>query len=139
MPASYRIDLAKRRVWTSGTGVVTFKDFVGHMSWLSKDPQFDPSFSQLLEFTHITGFSITAEQVVELAGVRVFSPESKRAFVAPEPAMFGIARMFEAYRKQKGDNRIRVFSDYNEAVEWLDHEESVDPNPGAGPGPTRRS
>jgi hypothetical protein len=120
MPADYRIDPENRRVWSSGTGVLTHEDITGHMSRLARDPQFDPSFSQLMDFRHITKVEVTTEQLIELTEVRIFSPESKRAMVTLSGMHFGLARMYESYRTAKGDRAIRVFLDFKEALEWLD-------------------
>jgi hypothetical protein len=123
MPADYRIDLGKRRVWSFATGDLSYDDMTDHMNRLAKDPQFDPTFSQMLDFRGIKIVGLTSQQVVDLAEVRVFSRHSKRAFVAPEPTNFGLARMYEALRATKGDDHIRVFMDYDEALEWLDLED----------------
>jgi hypothetical protein len=126
MPADFRIDLEKRRVWSYATGDLSYEDMTDHMNRLAKHPQFDPRFSQMLDFRGISIVGVTTEEVIALAEVRVFSPQSKRAFVAPEPLNFGLARMYEALRATKGDDRIRVFRDYDEALEWLDLEEGGD-------------
>jgi hypothetical protein len=127
MPADYRIDTAKRRVFSEATGHLTYDDLKGHMNRLSRDPKFDPAFFQIIDFRGVTTFDLRAEDVITLAAVRVFSPQSKRAFVAPEAVKFGLARMYESYRAPKGDRAIRVFQDYDEAAAWLDLEEPADP------------
>jgi hypothetical protein len=101
------------------------------MNRLAKDPAFDSSFSQLLDFRDVKTIGISNEHIIQLAEIRIFSPASKRAFVAPEAVKFGMARMYEAYRVPKGDHRIQVFADYGEAVEWLDLEKSADPTANA--------
>jgi hypothetical protein len=126
MPADYRIDPQKHRVWSSATGILTLADLAGHMSRLSKDPQFHPTYSQLVDFRAITRFEATTEQIIGLTEVRVFAPESRRAFVAKSGVNFGLARMFESYRTAKGDRAIRVFLDFQEAVDWLDAETASD-------------
>jgi hypothetical protein len=126
MPADYRIDLDRRRVFSRATGDLTYESIYAHMNRLAKDPLFHPSFSQVLDFTEVTTVGITSEQVATLAEVRVFSPQSKRAFVAPGPLKYGMARMYEALRAPRGDHHIRVFTDYGEAIEWLDLEEPDD-------------
>jgi hypothetical protein len=122
MPAEYRIDLEKGRVFSRATGDLSYATIAGHMDRLSKDPLFRPSFSQIIDFTDITTVGITSNEVVTLAEIRVFSPDSKRAFVAPGPLKFGLARMYEALRVTRGDRNIRVFTAYDEALEWLDLE-----------------
>jgi hypothetical protein len=127
MPANYHIDTDKKRVFSSGSGHLTYEDLSGHMNRLAKDPKFDPRYSQLLDFRYVKTIGFNSEHVIELAEIRIFSPESKRAFVAPDAVKFGMARMYESYRIPKGDLKIQVFTDYDEAIEWLDLEEPVIP------------
>jgi hypothetical protein len=122
MPADYRIDLEKRRVFSLATGDLSYAAMSGHMTRLAKDPLFHPSFSQIIDFRDVTTVGLTSEQVGALAEVRIFSPQSKRAFVAAGPLKFGMARMYEALRVTRGDQNIRVFIDYDEALEWLELE-----------------
>jgi hypothetical protein len=125
MPAEYRIDLEKRRVWSTGSGILTYEDLTGHMNRLAKDPQFHPSFSQLLDFRGTSLVGVTTEQIIALTEIRIFSPDSKRAFVTQPGVQFGLARMYESYRVTKGDRGIRVFLDYKEAIDWLDAGETL--------------
>jgi hypothetical protein len=127
MPADYQIAVSRRRVFSAGTGHLSREDLAGHMNRLAKDPQFNPSFSQLLDFREVKTTDLTSDQVMALAEVRIFSKESKRAFVAAGAFQFGLARMYEAYRTLKDDHKIRVFMDYDEAIEWLDLDEPAEP------------
>ncbi len=138
MPADYRIDTDKRRVFSSGSGHLSYEDIAGHMNRLAKDPKFDPSFSQLFDFRDVTSVGLNSQHVIQIAEIRVFSPESKRAIVAPDPVKFGMARMYEAYRAPKGDRRIEVFADYQEALDWLHLDEPADPADAAKSEPARR-
>jgi hypothetical protein len=49
----------------------------------------------------------------------VFSPQSRRAFVAPEDEEFGMARMFAALRELRGETEIGVFRNLEEAMDWV--------------------
>ena len=39
---------------STADGVLTRQDILGHMDRLSNDPDFDPDFCQLIDFTQIT-------------------------------------------------------------------------------------
>jgi hypothetical protein len=136
MPADYRIDRDKHRVLSTATGPVSYEDFAGHMRRLKADKDFDPSFSQLLDFTGATEVSLTHDQIYELAAHPVFSNDSRRAFVTGKKVQFGIARVFQSYREARGERGIRVFSDMREAVEWLDHGDPPVAQPGDDPAPS---
>ncbi len=108
---------------SSGSGVLSLEEAVGHMNRLSSDPAFHPSYSQLVDFRGIARVTLSHEDIYELSTRQVFLPDSKRAFVTAGAEQFGLARMFQSYRSAKGERGIRVFSDYEEAVAWLDAEE----------------
>jgi len=117
--AFYNIDKKRRLVLSSGYGVLTKADLLGHMDQLSKDPDFDPDFSQVLDFRQITALEIGPEDVRQLAQRNIFSPRSRRAFVVKDDLQFGLARMFEIHRELKGETGIRVFRTFDEAMDWI--------------------
>jgi hypothetical protein len=119
MSATYEIDKQRRLVVSTGLGKVTFADLLAHQDKLLKDPDFDRSFSQIMDFTRITSFDLEASDVYRLAQRSIFSPESRRAIAAPGDAMYGFGRMFEMLRENAGENGIRVFRELDEAVDWI--------------------
>ena len=119
MSAFYKIEKDRRLVLSSGAGVLTREDILGHMERLSKDPDFDPDFSQLVDFTQITALEIEPEDVRQFAQRTIYSPRSRRAFVVKDDLQFGLARMFEIHRELKGEKGIRVFRNYDEALDWV--------------------
>jgi hypothetical protein len=119
MPARYKIDKERRLVMSTAFGVVTMADGLAHQEKLRKDPDFDPSFSQLMDYTHVVKFEITAEDVRALAQQSVFSPDSRRAMLVRGDLAFGLARMFEALREDFGEQGIRVFRNLDDALDWI--------------------
>jgi hypothetical protein len=51
MAAKYEIDRSRRLVLTTASGELSPKDIQGHMDRLTGDPDFDPDFYQLADFT----------------------------------------------------------------------------------------
>lgn len=119
MPEFYKIDKERRLVLTTGSGVVTLADAVSHMDKLSKDPDFDPSFSQIMDFTQVTRIELSGDDIRRLAQRTIFSPHSRRAFIAPDEVAFGIGRMFETLRSLEGEKGIRIFRSLEEALDWV--------------------
>jgi hypothetical protein len=119
MSALYKIDKERRLVSSSGTGILTKNDLLGHMDRLSRDPDFDPDFSQVVDFTMIDGLEIEPEDVRQLAERNIFSPRSRRAFVVKDDLQFGLARMFEIHRELNGEPGIQVFRTFDEALDWV--------------------
>ncbi|HLY97706.1 MAG TPA: hypothetical protein VKT33_01435, partial [Candidatus Angelobacter sp.] len=87
---------------------------------LLRDPNFDISFFELADLTQVTDTDITGDQVRLLALSGPFSQESCRAFLASQEVIYGIARMFEIHCNLRGDARIRVFREGQEAWAWLE-------------------
>jgi hypothetical protein len=120
MPFNSVIDAARRLVVTTGTGVVTGDEGLACCQELKDRKDFDPAFNQLLDFTQATRFDATSAELQKIATQPLFSRGSRRAIVANNPAIFGMARMFESYRTlSEVGEQVMVFSEMDEALEWL--------------------
>lgn len=119
MPAFYKIDRENRLVMTTASGTVTFADALAHQEKLRRDPDFDPSFSQLLDVSFVTRLEITSEHVRLLAQSSSFSQDSRRAVLVSNDTAYGLARMFEMLRESAGDTGIEVFRSLEEALDWV--------------------
>jgi hypothetical protein len=119
MPAFYKIDKERKLVISTGSGVFTLADALAHQEKLRKDSDFDPSFSQLLDFTHVTKVELDAKDVRRLAQTFVFAGDSRRAILVTSDVAFGFARMFEMLRDTLGEKGIRVFRNLDDALDWV--------------------
>ena len=120
MPVEYLIDPARRLVVTTAYDRVTFADFNSAQQRMVNDPAFRAEYDQLVDGTRTTSLEISIDEVQMLTRRRAFSPESKRAFVASNPAHFGVGRMAEIYHELSNTaSHIRVFYDLDAAMEWL--------------------
>jgi hypothetical protein len=119
MPVFYKIDKEHRLVMTTASGVFGFADMLGHQDLLLRDPDFDPAYSQLLDFTHVTKVEMDSEDVRKLAARSVFWPCSRRAILVDTDIEFGFARMFEMLRENAGEKGIKVFRDLDDALSWI--------------------
>jgi hypothetical protein len=107
----------RRLVVTTGEGHVTFTEVRRHQDLLLADPAFDPQFNQLIDATTMTWFDVSAEEARQIAEQRMFSPVSRRAFLASKPSIFGIGRLMQVY--QERHTPVHVFSDRQSALTWL--------------------
>jgi hypothetical protein len=80
MPAFYKIDKERELVMTTYSGVLTIAEALGHQERLPKDPDFDPSFSQLFDVTHVTDVQLTAERFIVCATRKVSDPSWRTDF-----------------------------------------------------------
>ena len=120
MPASYVIDQDHRVVFSRGWDGLTDADLARHQAALLRDPAFEPTFAQLWDLREISDTaSVSVKGVRCLAGREVFGPWARRAFVAPRPLSFKLARIFAVLRKQRGESGIEVFRDLASACDWI--------------------
>ena len=120
MPFRYVVYKEHRLVVSSGSGLVTWEEIKARQDETKTDPSFDPSFNQIVDLRSATGIKMSGDQARMLASRQIFSPESRRAFVASNPSIFGMGRMWEIYTEfSKTPSQIRVFSDLPSALKWL--------------------
>jgi len=85
-------------------------DALEHQKQLQKDPDFEPSFSQLLDFTNVTDVELSSEEIRRLAQKTIFSANSRRAFLVNSDLKFGLARMFAELRETFGETAKQAFA-----------------------------
>jgi hypothetical protein len=119
MPAEYKIDKARRMIFSVAYGTLTDLEVHSHQEKLRDDPDFDSSFSQLVDCTDVTkADDLSTDAIYELARRHLFGAESKRAFVAPKKLLFGLFRMFQILTDDYPDELV-VFEDLPEARKYL--------------------
>lgn len=120
MPVSHVIDKQRRLVVTICRDRVTFSEVKAAEAPLLNDPDFNPDFNHLIDTTAVTVMDISIEEAKVIARGAIFSPVSKGAIVATDPAMFGTARLIEVHHEiAKVGDEIRTFYDRNAALKWL--------------------
>ena len=119
MPSSYVIDKERKLVITTAWGDCTADDVLEFRKQVLKDRDFDPSFSQLADFTGVTKVDVSPDEVRMLATKSPFSTQSRRALVADNQVIFGLSKMFGILRNLRGEKLIRVFRTRSEALDWL--------------------
>ena len=119
MPSSYVIDKERKLVITTAWGDCTADDVLEFRKQVLKDHDFDPSYSQLADFTGVTKVDFSPDEVRMLAAISPFSPQSRRALVADNQLIFGLSKMFGILRNLRGEKLIRVFRTRSEALDWL--------------------
>ncbi len=118
MPGSYEIDPQRRLVTSRIWGAVTDSEILEHNRTLRTDPKFDPTYQQLVDMTAITSIGVSTSMINETSLDQFFEPGTRRAFIATDDAVFGMARMF-ALRAEGLGQTIQVFRDSRQAREGL--------------------
>lgn len=119
MPVSYHIDTAKQRLVLQATGVLTGAEVLEARLKVSRDVHFSQTLDVLFDMSDVTEEHISADEVREMATLTVFRAGVRRAYIAPQPVLFGITRMFQSQLGDRGDD-IRIFKTRAEGERWLD-------------------
>ena len=123
MPCDSVIDAKRHLVVTTATGDLTDDEVSACCSQLKGRADFNPSFNQLLDLTGANRCEASTGHLQRVAAQPLFSSASRRAIVAPNPAIFGLARMFEAYRSISDvGEHVMVFRELREALAWLNEQ-----------------
>ncbi|HYM77524.1 MAG TPA: hypothetical protein VE377_16250 [Candidatus Dormibacteraeota bacterium] len=126
MPCRYIIDKEKHLVISSAWGRLTFPEANAHEDQLVSDPDFDPSFDQLIDLTDLAVFGLSVGEAKTIAGRNFFSARSRRALVTSNPSIFGMLRLMEAYHSIAGAReQVRSFYTRASALQWLRHEDDL--------------
>jgi hypothetical protein len=99
MPVFFKIYKERRLVMSTVSGVVTLADAVAHREDLRKHPDFDPSFSQLVDLSNVTEIEFSREGVERFAQDTIFSLNSRRAAVARFVRRISTQKRRSVYRR----------------------------------------
>ena len=120
MPIRYLIDVKRRLVITTAWDRVTTTEVKELLQEFSVDPDFNSEFDELVDTTGIKALELTVEEAKAIARLHPFSPTSRRAFVAPNPAVFGMLRLMLSYHEiTKVPHNACPFYKTDDALKWL--------------------
>lgn len=118
MPFFYQIDKRQRLIHFRVEGTVVSRNLVAHQREVRDDPDFDPTFSVLADFTAVTNVEANNEAVHDLASSDPMNRDCRRALVVDNDVVYGLARMYQMLLDLSEDN-CRIFRSMGEAREWL--------------------
>ena len=124
MPITHQVLREQRLVLIAGSDVVGPDDIVANRKALLNDPDFDPSFDALVDFTRVPEPNLQLDAIRTLSRNPLFSRASRVAVVpaiSGSVELFAVAQMYETYREvsNMGD-QLRIFRTIEQAREWLD-------------------
>jgi hypothetical protein len=96
---------------------------------LASQPEFRPGVKILSDHTNLDVSALSAADVEKITAIRASHTRSLGARSAlvvgsDSPARYGLARMFEAFAVSGGDDSVRVFETTDEAMAWLQTEDT---------------
>jgi len=130
MPIEYRIDHDRRVIIAKGKGAFTSEDMFRYQQEAWSQPGV-AGYNELVDMTDVTEIVDPSvediRRLVELSA-SMDPPDSHARFAiaAPNKLMFGLGRMYEAYRELQPQSTkvVRVFKTVREAMDFLGLEEA---------------
>jgi hypothetical protein len=120
VPCRYVIDKERRLIVSTGWDRLTFAEAKAHDDQLFSDPDFNPEFNQLIDATAVTVMDMSIDEAKSLARRAIVSRTSRRAFVATNPAIFGMGRLVGTHDEiAREQEQAGVFRDLYSALKWL--------------------
>jgi hypothetical protein len=111
--------------------VLTRDELFSAVAALRADAEIASDFSTLIDLTDVTSVDAISGEVVRNLAAAPLKTGARCAFLAPSPAVFGLARMFASYREARGSSeRIGVFRAASDAEDFL---QLADPAPRVRP------
>lgn len=128
MPTEHLIKPHLRLVISRGTGDYDFQEHVRHMERLQADPLFQPDYDHIVDCRGFSLLNVTKEQFMVMSRNSIFSPRSRRVFIAVNDTHFGLSRVFASLREVVTGTPVMVFRTMNETVAYLGLPADFDPD-----------
>jgi len=95
LPGTLKIDRKRKLAVSTFYGELHDQDLVTHRVTILENPAFDPSFSELVDFSAVTSFRLSEAALSKMATVKsIFHEASIHVVVAPEDLAFNIASRY---------------------------------------------
>jgi len=118
MPVSVSIDSRRKLVVTTYAGLVTDHDVARQISEIARNAPYDDEYRAITDFTQVTQFEISSEQIRSVAESRSPLERAQRVMVAPSDEAYGTSRMFQTLAGRTRPN-ISVVRTLEEAYKVL--------------------
>ena len=105
MPVVLKIDPHRRVVHSTFYGRITDADLLGQRERIASDPDFNPLFSDIVDFSDVTDPAITETAIAALAAnPTLFSSSAIHIVVAPDGVMFQLGSKFKELSQESRPN-----------------------------------
>jgi hypothetical protein len=129
MPAIHHIDHKTKLIVTRWEGIARDFELIGAIKKYQNEIQNHPDYihyNEIVDFRKMSSNQVTIEGIKEIARIAAEGDRSgsdrKLAFVVNSKLTFGLAKMYETYRKyaRKNTNKeIGVFKNEKDAFDWV--------------------
>jgi hypothetical protein len=118
MPVVHTLLPKRRLLLVRLEGLVSVDELVEGQRSAQANGELEPSYRQLVDARDVSSFRGRSEEIRRLSEHTLFEPGACRAIVAPRNAVYGLARVFEAYADMQSQ-QVKVFRTLPEACSWL--------------------
>lgn len=109
MAVQVAIDVGQRLVISTFSGELVDGDLFAVYPLVGSLPGFDPSFSEILDFTAVNSTSVSTSAIqVTSRRESNFNPSSTHVIIAPDDHLFGLARMSQVFAESARPNVVVV-------------------------------
>jgi len=123
MSVLHFVDRSHRLVVSTFSGEVTREELVAACTKLRQDRDFRPDYRQLADLSQVSRINLYLEDLNSIrATYDPFSPNSRRAFFAPDSNTRGTVKSYQSVVRS---DQFGVFPSLLEAISWLDLEVTV--------------
>lgn len=128
MPANHTIDHELKLITTNWSGVAIDLELSDALARYQQEIKTQPglcAYDEIVDFSQATGFKLTPEGIVELAGIAakqdVKGLKTKLAIIVRSPLAYGLGRMYEVYRGLVPNSlkEVGVFKNHQDAMAWI--------------------
>ncbi len=96
MPVVLKIDPHRRVVHSAFYGKINDAELLGHRTRIASDPDFNPQFADIVDFSDVTDPAITESAIAALAAnPSLFSSSAMHIVIAPAAVMFRLGGKFK--------------------------------------------
>jgi hypothetical protein len=109
MPVVLKIDPHRKVVYSTFYGEVTDAEVLGHGKAISSDPDFNPAFSEIVDFSSVTNAAISESTLAALAAnPSLFKSSVVHIVVAPNDALFQLVSKYKDFAQSSRPNLFVV-------------------------------
>jgi len=109
MPVVLKIDPHRKVVYSAFYGEVTDAEVLGHGKAISSDPDFNPDFSEIVDFSSVTNAAISESTLAALAAnPSLFKSSVVHVVVAPNDALFQLVSKYKDFAQSSRPNLFVV-------------------------------
>jgi hypothetical protein len=105
MPVVLKIDPQRKVVHSTFYGKITDAELLGHRTRIASDPDFNPQFADIVDFSDVTDAAITENSItVQAANPSLFSSSATHIVIAPAAVMFRLGAKFKELAQSSRPN-----------------------------------